>query len=224
MMRDQTQEALEKFDTVFGRRGRSDRTHHLAGKWSIQSIIVLSAFLALLVRAAALAGGVREEQITAQELAASLEITTRKIVFTFDSPVYARAEIVVMVRGDGSANSTPQTAATSTTEPQVKIPFCYTERDTGETSTRARVLTFQVGNAFNSYTYPMHLGDIASANAHEARPEMKAPSIVDPKRPVYALLYWDPNEEIDPTMPPEKIAGRIKRGYYLVLYFSRTPF
>jgi hypothetical protein len=184
----------------------------------------LRVSLSLLVHGAALAGGVREEQITAQELAASLEITTRKIVFTFDSPVYARAEIVIMVRGDGSANSAPRTASTATTEPQVKIPFCYTERDTGETSTRARVLTFQIGNAFNSYTYPMDLGDIASAKAHEVRPEMKVPSTVDPKRPVYALLHWDPNEDIDPTMPPEKIAGKIKSGYYLVLYFSRAPF
>lgn len=223
-MKDQPPHELERFDPVLGRRGRSDRTHRLAGKWRILSIIGLSAFLALLVRTAALAGGVRDEQITAQELAASLGVNTRKIVFSFDSPVYARAELVVVARGDGSANSAPRRAATSTPEPQVEIPFCYTERDTGEASTRARVLTFQIGAAFNSFTYPLHLGDIASAKAHEARPEMTAPSIVDPKKPVYALLYWDPNEEIDPTMPPEKIAGRIKRGYYLVLYFSRTPF
>lgn len=186
--------------------------------------IMLAAILTLVVRETASAGGVRHEQITADELAASLDIKFQKIVFTFDSPVYARAELVVMLTEKGMASPTPRSADISTMTPQVKIPFCYTERDTVEATTRSRVLTFQIGGAFNSYTYPLQLVDIASAKAHDARPAVTLPSIIDPKRPVYVLLFWDPNEDIDPTMPPEKIAGKIKRGYYLVLYFSRTQF
>lgn len=36
------------------------------------------------------AASLREDQITAQELAEELGFSTRKVIFTFDAPVYAR--------------------------------------------------------------------------------------------------------------------------------------
>lgn len=53
------------------------------------------ALVALLVCGAASAGGLHEEPITASELAASLGVKVRKLLFTFDTPVYVKAEQVV---------------------------------------------------------------------------------------------------------------------------------
>src|SRR5436309_10097890 len=59
---------------------------------------VLMAF-GVLGPLSASAGSFREDQVTTQELAAALDIHTRKIIFAFETPVYAKADFVQVKSG-----------------------------------------------------------------------------------------------------------------------------
>jgi hypothetical protein len=166
----------------------------------------ISAFGALL----------REDQITARELADVLGFETRKLIFTFDAPpVYARADFVSV--NAGQAVHLPIT----TPIPRSEIAFYYILRNT-EANTKS--ITFQIGgqrinNAFKYLFNP-------SARIHDAYPDIILPPKLDSQEPIYVFLDWNPDIDRDliREVPPKEIASRMKQGYYLALYFSDAPF
>jgi hypothetical protein len=178
-------------------------------------ILARSVIFAVLTQIPALGGSVREDQITAQELAAELGLNTRKIIFTFDEPVYARADFVTV--DAGRAVHLPITTSTS----HQNIPFYYIIRNT---EANRKSLTFQIGDQkiTNNFKYLSN----PSARVHDAWPDLVMPPKPDSKKPVYLLLDWSPDKDSDLNreMSAGDIAGRMKQGFYLVLYFSSTPF
>jgi hypothetical protein len=161
------------------------------------------------------AASLREDQITAQELAEELGFSTRKLIFTFDAPVYAKADFVRIEKG--RAVHLPMTEPTARSE----IPFYYILRNT---DTNTKSVTFQIGERRikNSFSY----GFNPSARVHDAYPELKLPASLDPNKPIFVFLDWDPviDRELKREMSPEEIANKMKQGYYLALYFSDSPF
>ena len=161
------------------------------------------------------AASFREGQITAQELAEELGFSTRKVIFTFDAPVYAKADFVRVEKGQ--AVHLPVTAPTSRSE----IPFYYILRNT---DMNTKSVSFQIGgprikNSFRHIFNP-------SARVHDAYPDLRLPVSLDPNKPIFVFLDWDPviDRELKREMSPEEIASKMKQGYYLALYFSDSPF
>jgi hypothetical protein len=163
----------------------------------------------------ATAVSLREDQITAQELAEELGFSIRKLIFTFDAPVYARADFVRVEKGQ--AVHLPVTTAIARSE----IPFYYILRDT---DMKTKSVTFQIGerrikNSFRHIFNP-------SARVHDAYPDLKLSLSLDPNKPIFVFFDWDPDidRELKREMSPEEIASKMKQGYYLALYFSDSPF
>jgi hypothetical protein len=161
------------------------------------------------------AASFREGQITAQELAEELGFSTRKVIFTFDAPVYAKADFVRVEKGQ--AVHLPVTAPTSRSE----IQFYYILRNT---DMNTKSVSFQIGgprikNSFRHIFNP-------SARVHDAYPDLRLPVSLDPNKPIFVFLDWDPvvDRELKREMSPEEIASKMKQGYYLALYFSDSPF
>ena len=178
-------------------------------------ILNFSILLAALMQVSALGAAFREDQITAQELADELGFNTRKLIFTFDSPVYARADFVRV--DSGRAVHLPITAPI----PRSEIPFYYILRNT---DMNTKSVTFQIGgprinNSFKHVFNP-------SARVHDLYPDIILPPKLNSQKPVYVFLDWDPDIDRDLTreMPPDEVASKMKQGFYLALYFSDAPF
>lgn len=178
-------------------------------------ILTFSILLAAFAYISAFGALIREDQITAKELADELGFDTRKVIFTFDAPVYARADFVSV--DAGQAIHLPIT----TTIPRSEISFYYILRNT---DAKAKSITFQIGEQKinNTFRYLFN----PSARVHDAYPDLILPSKQDSKKPIYVFLDWDPDIDRDLTrqMPLEEISSKMKQGYYLVLYFSNAPF
>ena len=174
-----------------------------------------SILLAALMQVSALGASFREDQITAQELADELGFDTRKLIFIFDLPVYARADFVRV--DSGRALHLPITAP----NPRSEMPFSYILRN-ADMNTKS--VTFQIGGARikNTFTYLVN----PSARVHDLYPDIILPPKQNSQKPVYVFLVWDPVIDRDLTrqMPPDELASKIKQGFYLALYFSDAPF
>lgn len=161
------------------------------------------------------AGSFREDQVTTQELAAALDIDTRKIVFTFETPVYAKADFVQVNSGHAVHSETSSVKATT------EIPFYYIVRNNQERG--GKMITFNLGGAatINSMFQPR---PNPSARVHDAYPTIVMP--VEPSKPIYIFLHWDPDIDagLSREMPPEEIGGKMKQGYYLTVSFATAPF
>ena len=178
-------------------------------------ILNFTIFLATFMQASAFGASFREDQITARELANELGFNTRKLIFTFDTPVYARADFVRV--DSGQAIHSPTTAPT----PRLEIPFYYILRN-NDAGTKS--ITFQIGGLVIKSIFKHSLSP--SATVHESYPDIVLPAKLDPKKPVYVFLEWDPDLDhaLTRAQSPEEIASKMKQGYYLALYFSDTPF
>jgi hypothetical protein len=178
-------------------------------------ILNFSILLAALMQVSALGASFREDQITAQELADELGFDTRKLIFIFDSPVYAKADLVRV--DSGQAVHLPITAPS----PRSEISFSYILRN-ADMNTKS--VTFQIGGARIKNTFKCLINP--SARVHDLYPDIILPPKQDSQKPVYIFLDWDPNIDRDLTrqMPPEEIASKMKQGFYLALYFSEAPF
>ena len=179
-------------------------------------LLSCSILVSLAFNLSGTAASLREEQITAQELADELGLSTRKVIFTFDAPVYARADFVRVDKGQ--AVHLPMTAPTARSE----IPFYYILRS-AEANTKS--ITFQIGGGVrikNTFKYLFN----PSARVHDVYPSLKPPLSMDPNKPIFVFLDWDPDidRELERQMSPDEIASKMKQGYYLALYFSDSPF
>jgi hypothetical protein len=170
---------------------------------------------AMLAPLPAPAGSVHEDQITAQELAAALDINTRKIVFTFDTPVFAKADFVQV--NEGHAVHTETSSSKAATE----IPFYYIVRNNQERG--GKMITFNIGGAvtMNSVFQPR---PNPSARVHDAYPKIVMP--IAPSKLIYIFLNWDPDIDagLSREMPPDEMAAKMKQGYYLTVSFANAPF
>ena len=162
-----------------------------------------------------MAASLREDQITAKELAEELGFSTRKVIFTFDAPVYAKADFVRVEKGQ--AVHLPMTTTTARSE----IPFYYILRNT---DTNTKSVTFQIGERRinNSFRYTFN----SSARVHDLYPNLEVPLSLDPNKPIFVFLDWDPviDRELKREMSPEEIVSKMKQGYYLALYFADAQF
>jgi hypothetical protein len=174
------------------------------------SVLVLLAF-----NLSGTAASFREDQITARDLAEELGFSTRKVIFTFDAPVYAKADFVRVEKGQ--AIHLPMTTSTSRSE----IPFYYILRNT---DLNTKSVSFEIGGARIKSSF-RHIFN-PSARVHDAYPDLKLPTSLGPNKPIFVFLGWDPviDRELKREMSPEDIASKMKEGYYLVLYFSDSPF
>ena len=178
-------------------------------------ILTFSILLAAFTHLSALGASLGEDQITAQELADELGFNTRKLIFTFDAPVYARVDFVRV--DSGQAVHSPIT----TPIPRSEIPFYYILRNT---DMNTKSVTFQIGGPRINNTFK-HLFN-PSARVHDAYPKIVLPPKLDSQKPIYVFLDWDPDidRDLNRKMPPEELASKMKQGYYLALYFSDAPF
>ncbi len=175
-----------------------------------------SLLLAALTSISALSASFREDQITAQELAQELDFNTRKLVFTFEGPVYAQADFVRVDSGHAVHSPIPTATASSET------PFYYILRNS---EPGMKSVTFKIGNSTTMRTKFKSVSN-PSARVHDAYPEIVLPGKPNAQKPIFVFLNWDPDidRDLSRNLPPEEIAGKMKQGYYLALYFSDTPF
>jgi hypothetical protein len=178
-------------------------------------ILNFSILLAALMQVSALGASFREEQITAKELADELGFDTRKLIFVFDSPIYARADFVRV--DSGRAIHLPIVAPT----PRSEIPFSYILRNV---DMNTKSITFEIGGARFNNTFK-YLPN-PSARVHDFYPDISLPPQLASQKPIYIFLVWDPNIDrvLTRRMPPDELASKMKQGFYLALYFSDAPF
>jgi hypothetical protein len=178
-------------------------------------LLICSILIATCIQSPGYAASVREDEITARELADELDFRTRKVIFTFDMPVYARADFVRVDAGLAVHQTWTVPIA------QLNIPFYYILRNADRDT---KSLTFHIGGPRirNIFKYVFN----PSARVHDAYPDLTVPAVLDSQKPLYVFLDWDPSidRELTREMPPEEIASKMKQGYYLVLYFSDAPF
>lgn len=101
-------------------------------------LLSCSILVSLAFNLSVTAASFHEDQITAQELAEELGFHTRKVIFTFDAPVYARADFVRVEKGQ--AVHLPMTTQTSRSE----IPFYSILRNTDPNTMS---ISFGIGEA-----------------------------------------------------------------------------
>jgi len=181
------------------------------------SLLALICFWASLPAHAA--SSASEGEISAKELAAFQGIETRKITFTFDSPVYAKADLVIVGGKDHGASYQAGGGKV--------ISFFYLLQNqlSSDASQIGKMIQISLNEGEGSgqggtYAFIDLLGGAISSKGWN--PQL--PVNPDPKHPVYLFLRWDAADQIDPKAEPSEIASKIKRGYYLVLHFSATPF
>jgi len=192
-----------------------DKVELNSGIFNPMRLLSCSILISLITQMSASAASFREDQITAQELANELGFKTRKVIFTFDVPVYARADFVRVDAGQAVHLHITAPA------PRSEIPFFYILRNT---DVNTKSVSFQIGESRINNTFK-HLFN-PSARVHDAYPELTLPATLDPNKPIYVFLDWDPDidRELTRQMNPEEIASKMKQGDYLALYFSDSPF
>ena len=181
-------------------------------------LVRLTVGIALLAGGSSLrlfAATVEEKPIDAQELAEELGFKTRKYIFSFEQPVYARVDFVHIDGGQPVHNPMKMN------QPQRQVEFEYIMHgaDPEYETIGLRLAQQTVKNRFKAIWSP-------SARPQNAYPKVVLPEPVSATIPVYLFLHWDPTKDgtIDFRMPPQELASKITRGYYLALYFSLTPF
>src|ERR1700731_3796317 len=136
--------------------------------------LVASILLVCILRVPALAASVEKDQISAQELAEELRFKTRKVIFNFDSPVYARADFVQVKAGQAVHNES------ATSHAQVKIPFFYILRDIDP---KTESVSLQIGDASRT-TYQFERASVPSARVHDIYPKLTLPSAEPSETPI----------------------------------------
>ena len=141
-------------------------------------ILSFSIFFAAIIQASVLGASFREEQITAKELADELRFDTRKLIFIFDSPVYARADFVRV--DSGQALHLPIIAPAPCSE----IPFSYILRD-ADMNTKS--ITFAIGGDTRINHTFKYLPN-PSARVHDLYPDIILPPKQNSQKPIY--IFW----------------------------------